>query len=88
MLSVYFRLIMAITRASYGMTVKVVDQQDQREQVFQLVRVEEENWAENKISMYHPLGKALFSKVAGDVLDVIFDDGKVRRIKVLEIEPT
>ena len=76
------------TRASYGMQVKIVDEDTKEELTFLLIRAEEENWAENKISMYHPIGKAIFSRTVGNVVYVEGKNGQPKRYRITEIEPT
>lgn len=75
-------------RASYDMTVKIEDLQTAQESVFYLVRVEEEHPEERKISMYDPVGKALFTKTIDDVVEIVQKDGSARKFKIKDIEPT
>lgn len=76
------------TRASYDMTVKLEEQSSRKEETFFLVRAPEENWDERKISMYHPIGRAVFSKEIGNVVEAFYEDGSSKRFKILDIEPT
>ena len=75
-------------RASYDMTVKIKDEASGKEETYFLVRAEEENWKEAKISPYGPIGSAVFSKTVGNTVEAFFHDGTSRRFKILEIEPT
>ena len=75
-------------RASYGMTVKLKNDQNGEEKVFYLVPAPEENWHEQKISMYHPIGKEIFSKEIGNKVEIPAEDGKSAQYEILEIEPT
>ena len=87
-IAVCYKRFPMTTRASYGMTVKVKDTQSGEMETFFLVPVPEENWQEAKVSMYHPIGKALFSKEVGHVVDIASENGSHRQLEILEIEPT
>lgn len=76
------------TRASYYMTVRIRDEDSQREEEYFLVPATEENWLERKISMYHPVGKAIFSKEVDQVVSVLDAKGSNKRYRILQIEPT
>ena len=75
-------------RASYDMTIKVLDESTQKEETYFLVRVEEENWGEKKISPYSPLGKAVFAKEPGQTVEAFFTKDAPKRFRIVSIEPT
>ena len=72
-------------RANVGSTVKVLNIEMNREQVFQLVSTSEVDPAGGKISVESPVGLAVINHVPGDEVMVNAPAGKVL-LRVLEVE--
>ncbi|MCA3268854.1 MAG: transcription elongation factor GreA [Alphaproteobacteria bacterium] len=58
------------TRVLFGATVTLVDEDTDKEAVYQLVGVDEADLAKGRISITAPLGKTLIGKNKGDVVEV------------------
>lgn len=58
------------TRVLFGATVTLVDEDTDKEAVYQLVGADEADLAKGRISITAPLGKTLIGKNKGDVVEV------------------
>ena len=72
-------------RTNVGSTVKVLNMDQDREQIFQLVRPSEVDPAGGKISVQSPVGVAVINHVPGDEVTVDAPAGRVR-LRVLDVE--
>ena len=72
-------------RANVGSTVKVLNMDQDREQIFQLVSPSEVDPAGGKISVQSPVGVAVINHVPGDEVTVDAPAGRVR-LRVLDVE--
>lgn len=58
---------------------------DKKEMVITIVYPEEANFAEGKISVLAPLGSALIGLQLNQEINWMFPDGKIKRLKILEV---
>jgi transcription elongation factor GreA len=65
-------------------TVRVRNRQTKKEALYTLVAAQEADFAQNKISVGSPIGKALLGKAVGDVVEVKVPAGLVK-LEILEI---
>ena len=72
-------------RTNVGSTVKVLNMDQDREQIFQLVSPSEVDPAGGKISVQSPVGVAVINHVPGDEVTVDAPAGRVR-LRVLDVE--
>jgi transcription elongation factor GreA len=66
-----------------GSTVKVFDMTSDKERVYELVASEEADVPNGKISTTSPIGRAMISKQAGDVIEVNTPGG-VKELEIIE----
>jgi len=72
-------------RANVGSTVKLLNLQHNREQVFKLVSPSEVDPHAGKISLESPIGVAVRNKMEGEVVTVTAPSGEMR-FRVLEVQ--
>jgi transcription elongation factor GreA len=72
-------------RANVGSTVKLLNLEHDREQVFKLVSPSEVDPRAGKISLESPIGKAMRNKMEGEVVTVTAPSGEMR-FRVLEVQ--
>ena len=77
-----------IDAVSMGSRVTFMDLDSNEENTVRLVYPEEANVAEMKISILSPVGSALIGLRIGGTIDWPVPQGKVRRLKVIDVEPT
>ena len=58
---------------------------DKKEMVITIVYPEEANFAEGKVSVLAPLGSALIGLQLNQEINWKFPDGKIKRLKILEV---
>lgn len=58
---------------------------DKKEMVITIVYPEEANFAEGKVSVLAPLGSALIGLQLNQEINWMFPDGKIKRLKILEV---
>ena len=76
-----------IDAVSMGSRVTFMDLDSNEENTVRLVYPEEANVAEMKISILSPVGSALIGLRIGGTIDWPVPQGKVRRLKVIDVEP-
>lgn len=59
--------------------------QEDKEMVITIVYPEDANFAEGRISVLAPLGSALIGLQVNQEINWMFPDGKVKRLKILEV---
>jgi regulator of nucleoside diphosphate kinase len=59
--------------------------QEQKTMIITIVYPEDANFAEGKISVLAPLGSALIGLQVNQEINWMFPDGKVKRLKILEV---
>ena len=75
-----------LEKVSFGLVVKVKDNEFGDEMEFKIVGATEANSLKGKISNESPVGKALIGAKKGQVVDVELADGEIMQYKVLKIE--
>ena len=73
-----------ISRARFGATGVVVDEDTDAEKSYQIVGDYEANIEKNKISLSSPLAKALIGKEVGDVAEYVAPGGR-KSFEILEV---
>jgi len=68
-----------------GATVRLLDLEDDLEEVYQLVAPPEANPAQGRLSVESPIGKGLLGSRAGDEVDIQIPAGTVR-YRILSVE--
>ncbi|MBP9681346.1 MAG: nucleoside diphosphate kinase regulator [Bacteriovorax sp.] len=58
---------------------------DKKEMIITIVYPEDANFSEGKISVLAPLGSALIGLQVNQEINWMFPDGKIKRLKILEV---
>lgn len=64
---------------------KFMTLQDEKTMIITIVYPEDANFSEGKISVLAPLGSALIGLQVNQEINWMFPDGKVKRLKILEV---
>lgn len=76
--------IKSTERVTFGVSVKVLDLDADRENVFTIVGADESDIEQGLISFQSPIGKSLIGKEQGDVVKVMLPNGQ-RELEIIEI---
>jgi transcription elongation factor GreA len=68
----------------FGATVKVVDEDTEKEDVYKIVGEDEANVKDGKISIASPIARAMIGKEQGDVVEVMTPSG-TRSLEILSV---
>ncbi|MCP5370055.1 MAG: transcription elongation factor GreA [Rickettsiaceae bacterium] len=69
----------------FGAYVKILDEETEEENIYQITGEYEADMRNNKISAISPLGKSLIGKAVGDIVEVSTPKGR-RSFEILEID--
>ncbi len=71
-------------RVTFGATVTILDQENEKEDTFQIVGEDEADLKEKRISITSPIGRALIGKQVGDAVEIRTPKG-VRECEVVAL---
>jgi len=72
-------------KVKFGATVKVYDEDTEKEAVYQIVGEDEANVRDGKVSVTSPMARALISKEEGDVVEVTAPGG-AKSFEILKVD--